>query len=72
MQRALHSAKFWTAIVDALIATISFLITIFLKPDAVQEVLIVIGIWQPVVMLVIKGWTDEDAAEKAMGSFDPS
>jgi hypothetical protein len=67
MKRNLKSSKFWIAILDAIIASIVFFLTLFLKPEAVTQALFFIGIWQPVLLMVIKGITDEDVASKSMG-----
>jgi len=67
MNRLLHSGKFWTAIVDALISTLGIVLTWFLAPDKVTQVLTLIGMWQPVIAIVIASYAYEDAKKIEMG-----
>lgn len=62
MNRLLHSAKFWTAVLDALVSTISIVLAIWLSPENVDKAMLVIGLWQPVLLAVIAAWCIEDVA----------
>lgn len=65
MRRLIHSAKFWTAVIDAASATLAIVLTWFLSPERVSDVLKLVTIWQPVFIAVIIGTWVEDAAQKA-------
>jgi formate/nitrite transporter FocA (FNT family) len=62
MDRLLHSAKFWTAVLDALVSTLSIALAIWLSPENVDKVMLVVGLWQPVLLAVIAAWCIEDTA----------
>jgi hypothetical protein len=70
MTRLLHSSKFWIAIIDALMASLAIVLAWFLKPEAVGQVLTLVGYWQPVFIVVIAGIAWEDGKEKA--AYHPS
>src|SRR4030042_2088596 len=59
----LHSRKFWLLFLNVVISIVSLFITNHLDPDLVVELLAVIGILQPLWIMVIKGITDEDVAK---------
>lgn len=63
-QLLLRSRKFLLAVLDAAMATVSILLTWFFAPEKVEQVMLLIGIWQPVIVAVIIGIALEDAAEK--------
>jgi len=67
MNRLLHSGKFWTAIVDAFVSTLGIVLAWFLAPDKVTEVLTLIGMWQPVIAIVIASYAYEDAQKIKAG-----
>lgn len=64
MSRLLHSAKFWTAVIDAIASSLAIILVWFLKPEEVDQVLKLVAIWQPVFIAVIIGGAWEDAADK--------
>ena len=64
MQRLLHSSKFWTAAIDAILSTILLLATRFLSPDDVKLIEQLIIVYQPVFIVVIAAIAVEDAAVK--------
>ena len=64
MSGLLHSRKFWLAVLDAAVASLTIVLTWFLAPEKVEQALILVGIWQPVFVAVIVGIAVEDAAEK--------
>lgn len=63
LKKLLQSRKFLVAILDAVVATLTMVATIVLSPEHVQTMLIVIGIWQPVLVVLIYAIAKEDAAE---------
>lgn len=62
MTRMLHSAKFWTAMLDVAISLVTYFITKYAAPDAAKDVLMVIGAIQVPIGLVIAAWCAEDVA----------
>ncbi len=62
MTRMLHSAKFWTAILDVIISLTTYFVTKYAAPDAAKDVLTVIGVLQVPIGLVIAAWCAEDVA----------
>ena len=63
MNRLIHSSKFWAAVLDAFAATLAIVLTWFLAPEKVAEMLALVAIWQPVVLAVIVGNWKEDVAK---------
>jgi hypothetical protein len=63
------SRKFRAMICDAAFATVGIVLTWFLAPDKVEQALILVGLWQPVVVAYIVGVAVEDAAEKGAGGM---
>lgn len=68
MKGLLKSRKFWMAVLDAGVSTLTVALALFLQPQAVDDVLKVVLIWQPVVALVIVGITVEDAQALKAGT----
>jgi hypothetical protein len=67
----LHSRKFWLAILDAFVSSIAIVLGWFLAPDKVGEILTLIGLWQPVLIIVIGSIAYEDAVNvKASASIE--
>lgn len=60
MTRMLHSAKFWTMIVDLIVSLTTYFLTKYLAPEASKDVLFVLGAVQPVILTVIAAWAYED------------
>lgn len=58
------SRKFWLMVLDVVISTATFFLTKYVSPDLAENILWLIGAWQPVVISVIVGIAVEDAAEK--------
>lgn len=65
MDRLLKSRKFWLAILDVVVSTVTYFVTKYVAPEIGNDVLWLIGAWQPVIVMVIAGIAIEDAAEKA-------
>ncbi len=66
-----QSRKFWMAILDATISTLAVVLTLFLKPEAVDKILGVVAMWQPVMLLVIGSMTVQNVAGiKASGDVE--
>lgn len=65
MTRLVHSAKFWTAVLDAGVSSLAIILTFFLSPENVKQAMTLVGIWQPVFVAVIAGIAYEDGKEKA-------
>lgn len=61
-QSLIHSRKFILAICDALVGTLSIVLAWFLAPDKVSQILVLFGLWQPVMIALITGIAIEDAA----------
>ncbi len=71
MERLLHSAKFWTAVLDAVAALILLLATRYFSPDDVDFTVKLIAIMQPVILAVIAGFAYEDGqAKRALLQFN--
>lgn len=64
MNGLLHSRKFWIAVLDVAISTVTYFVTKLVAPEIGDSVLFVIGAWQPVIVMVIYGITAEDVAAK--------
>ena len=63
----LRSRKFWIAVLDAVVSSITVLATALLSPEQVDMVLLLVGIWQPVFVALIAGIAYEDGKAKAAG-----
>jgi len=68
MSRLWKSAKFWLLVLDVTISTVSFFLTLFMRPDDVVKVMGLIGLWQPVFVMMIRAIADEDVASKQAGN----
>ena len=60
----LRSRKFWLMVFDVLVSTAVYFVTKYVSPDLAENILWLIGSWQPVIIAVIVGIAVEDAAEK--------
>ena len=60
MNGLLQSRKFWITIVDLVVSTASYFITKYVAPQTGNDVLWVIGMWQPVIIALITGIAIED------------
>lgn len=65
----LKSRKFWLMVFDVLISTATFFVTKYVSPDLSENILWLIGSWQPVIIALIVGIAMEDSAEKSNPSF---
>ncbi len=66
-----QSRKFRVLVLDTVVAIVVFVVTRFLAPDYQTDVLLLIGLLQPVVLAVILGTAWEDAAAKRAGNGMP-
>jgi len=62
MPALFQSRRFWLAILDAVTGTLGVTLALFLAPDSVKIVLTIWGIWQPVIVAIIIGYTVENTA----------
>ena len=58
----LKSRKFWIMIADITISTAVYFVGFYVKPEIGNNILWLIGSWQPVIYAVINGITTEDSA----------
>ena len=63
-----RSRKFWIAVLDAVVSSITVLATALLSPEQVDMVLLLVGIWQPVFVALIAGIAYEDGKAKGAGN----
>ena len=69
MNRLFKSAKFQAVIADAAFSTLIIVLAWFLAPEKLDQALMLIGIWQPVVLAYIAGTAYEDGQEKRAAEF---
>lgn len=69
MATILKSRKFWLMIVDVVASTIAYFVGKLMDPVVGDNILWLIGTWQPVVIFVIVGITVEDAALKSNPNY---
>ena len=67
LQALFRSRKFLIALTDVIISTVVYLLALFLKPDQLDQIKILIGVWQPILGMVIYAIAKEDAALKSAG-----
>ena len=63
MNRLLKSRKFWIMIVDVIISTATYFVARYVSPEVGENIIWLIGAWQPVIYAVIAGIATEDAAD---------
>jgi len=63
MNRLLKSRKFWIMIVDVIISTATYFVAHYVSPEVGENIIWLIGAWQPVIYAVIAGIATEDAAD---------
>lgn len=68
MSSLFKSRKFWIMIVDVTISTITYFLAHYASPEAGENIIYLIGAWQPVVYAVIAGIATEDAANVTAGA----
>lgn len=67
----LHSRKFWIAVFDVLVSSLTYFLPRYLNPTLGEHVLWLIAAWQPIFYALISGVTQEDVALKKTGvAFD--
>ena len=69
MQTLLRSRKFWLMVLDVVISTITYFVTAYAAPEIAEQIIWVIGAWQPVIVALIIGIAVEDAAEKGAPTY---
>lgn len=67
----LHSRKFWIAVFDVFVSSLTYFLPKYLDPPLGEHVLWLIAAWQPIFYALISGTTQEDVALKRSGvAFD--
>lgn len=64
----LHSRKFWIAVFDVFISSLTYFLPKYLNPTLGEHVLWLIAAWQPIFYALISGTTQEDVALKRSGT----
>lgn len=67
MKSLFASRKFWLMILDVVVSTATYFITKYVAPEIGNDIIWLIGSWQPVVIALITGIAVEDAAAIASG-----
>ena len=67
MEKLLRSRKFLTLILDTVVSLAIYFTTKYAAPMLAEDILMVIGLLQPIVLAVIVMWGVDDAAEKRNG-----
>lgn len=62
MSSLLKSRKFWIMLIDVIISSITYFVAHYASPEAGENIIWLIGSWQPVIYAVIAGIATEDAA----------
>jgi hypothetical protein len=62
MSSILKSRKFWIMLVDVIISSATYFIAHYVSPELGENIIWLIGAWQPVIYAVIAGIATEDAA----------
>ena len=62
MSSLLKSRKFLIMLADVIISSITYFLGRYISPDLGNDIIWLIGVWQPVVYAVIAGIATEDAA----------
>jgi hypothetical protein len=57
----LHSRKFWIAVIDLVVSNITYFVTKYIAPGTGNDILWLIGSWQPILIALITGIAIEDA-----------
>ena len=65
MSSLLKSRKFWLAVLDVIISTAAYFVTKYVAPEIGNDILWLIGAWQPVIVALIAGIAIEDGAERS-------
>ncbi len=67
VEALLKSRKFWLSVFDIVVSTITYFVTKYVAPEIGNDILWLIGAWQPVIIMLIAGIAIEDAAVKRAG-----
>ncbi|MEL7626980.1 MAG: hypothetical protein AAGU15_08995 [Anaerolineaceae bacterium] len=67
MSTLIRSRKFWLMVFDVAISTATYFVTAYVAPEVAEQIIWVIGAWQPVIVALIVGIAVEDAAVKSNG-----
>lgn len=62
-----HSRKFWIAVFDVVISSLTYFIPKLTDPALAEHVLWLIASWQPIFYALINGTAQEDIALKKAG-----
>jgi hypothetical protein len=62
----LKSRKFWITVADLVVSTAVYFVTKYVAPQTGNDILWLIGVWQPVVIALITGIATEDAANAGL------
>lgn len=65
MSSLIRSRKFWLMLLDIIISTATFFITKYAAPELAEDILWLIGAWQPVIIALILAIAQEDSAVKS-------
>ncbi|MFA5208271.1 MAG: hypothetical protein WC428_06540 [Candidatus Paceibacterota bacterium] len=65
----LKSRKFWLMVFDVVLSTATYFIGQYVSPEVGNNILWLIGAWQPVIVSLIVGIAVEDAAEKGNAAY---
>jgi uncharacterized protein YybS (DUF2232 family) len=69
MSAMFRSRKFLTLLLDTTVSLLVYFVTKYAVPSLADDILMIIGVLQPVVLAVIVMWGVEDAAAKRAGTF---
>ena len=67
MSRLLHSAKFWTLVIDVVVSLVLFFGVKYLSPTSYEDVEFVVLAVQPIFLAVVGAIAWEDSAAKRAG-----
>ena len=62
MSMLLQSRKFWLTVFDLVVSTATYFVTKYVAPEIGNDVIWLIGAWQPVIIMLIAGIAIEDSA----------
>jgi len=65
MNGLLKSRKFWITVCDVVVSTVTYLVTKHVAPAIGEDIIWLIGTWQPIIIALIVGIAVEDAATKS-------
>lgn len=56
------SRKFWLTLADIVVSTVTYFVTKYVAPEIGNDVLYLIGAWQPIIILLIVTYTVQNVA----------